>query len=317
MSHKSRAARLLVIACSLLMGIAIWPACVAGETNSDTSSLQTIDEENLTDSEEELLRQINVVDEFVYGVEQELFKALSDTELERTQLFEALAESNSVADLPRMLQVVEQTRPVDTLQSDRSTYLLFVKDIAGRSRNYQAAIDADDLFAIHEYAVQIAVARARMVVDVSPFFCTAALALESQRVCEPEAKLGGDYGARLQAIFRNLAAQIRPRIAFVPTQFDAKEEARAADALQAAMADALERALGPVRDLKPPVVLAPDHERLLRYLSDSLDVFAPGLLAFGLQPSATEGLQEFAKLTSSTRDDLSPTTLAIISLFEE
>ena len=312
MSHKSRAARLLVIACSLLMGIAIWPACVAGETNSDASSLQTIDEENLTDSEEELLRQINVVDEFVYGVEQELLEALSDSEMGRTQLFQALSEANPEADLQRMSQVVQQTRPVDTLHSDRSRYLLFVKDIAERSRNYQAAIDREDLFAIQEYTVQIALARASMVADVSPFFCTAALALESQRVCEPETRLGGDYGARLQAVFRNLGAQIRPRIKFVQTQYDAEEEAMAVDALQAAMADALRRAFGPVRDLEPPVALAPDHQRLLQYLSESLDLFASEL-----QPPALEGLQEFAKLTSSTRDDLSPTRLAIVPLLEE
>jgi len=285
---------------------------MAGETNSDASPLPTIDEEELTESEQELLGQINVVDQLVYSVEQELLEALSDTDMERTQLFEALAEANSVADLPRMRQIVEQTRPVDTLQLDRSRYLRFVKDIAAGSRDFQTAIDVGDLFTIHEYAVQIAVARARMVVEVSPFFCTTALAVESQGACESETLLGGEYGTKLQVMFRNLAAQIRPRLTFVPTQYVAEEEAMAADALQAAIADALRRAFGPVRDLEPPMVLAPDHKRLVQYLSESMDLFASER-----QPSTTEVLQEFAKLTSSTRDDLTPTTLAIVSFFEE
>ena len=142
LAQKSFAVRLLVIACSLLMAIAIWPACVAGDTGSDALPLPTIDEENLTESDDELLRQISLVDEFVYGVEQELLEAISDTEIERAQLFETLSEANPGADLMRMREVVQQTGPVDTLQSDRSTYLDFVKDLAARSRSYQAAIDS-------------------------------------------------------------------------------------------------------------------------------------------------------------------------------
>ena len=312
MAQKSRAGGWLVIACSVLVAIAIWPACVPEKTNPDASRLPTIDEENLTDSEKELLGQINVVDKMVYGIEQELLVALSNTELERDQLFEALSEANPTVDLRQMSQVVEQTRPVDTLQSDRSKYLSFVRGIAERSRNYQAAIDAEDLFAIHEYAVHIAVERASMMIGISPFFCTAALARDSQRVCEPETRLGGDYGARLQAIFRNLAALIQARITFVPTQYDAEEEAMAEDTLQAALTDALRDALGRVHTLEPAVELAPDHERLAQYLLDSVDLFE-----MNIEPSITARFQEFAVLTSSTRDDLSPTALAILSFFEE
>lgn len=309
---------MFIIACSALMAVLIWGGCAAPkqETNNEASPglSSTLDVQNPTEAEAEFLRQLKIVDERVRSHEQLLLETLSDARLERSQLFKVLAAAIPAGDLRRMYQIVEQTKPVPTLQSDRKRYASYVRDVADRSRGYEQAVDAEDLLAVHRFAVDIMVARALMLSDVSPTFCLAALA---EPVCESATRLGDDYGIKVQGIFRELAARIGPRISFLPPQYERAEAEEIAEAFQSAIVDALQRALEPVRRLQPPAELVSDHERFVQYLSESLELFTLSDLQQPIAERFREQLEEFAALTVATRDDLTPTARTIVLFFEE
>ena len=153
-----------------------------------------------------------------------------------------------------------------------------------------------------------------MLIEISPTFCLAALA---EPVCEGETRLGGDYGVKLQSIFRDLKARIGPRISFLPAQYEPAEAEEVAGAFQSAIIVALQRVQEPIRRLQPPAELASDHERLVEYLSESLALFTPSNLEQPAPERLKEQLEDFAALTVATRDDLTPMARTIVSFYEE
>lgn len=307
----------LPIAAVLLLVLAVaGTACAVSKPETIRTPLATPPSAGeLTAADAELLRQISVIDERVRGDEQLLLQRLSGLRLDRAQLFEALSATNPNLDLSRLHEVAIQLGPVDSLGPDHERYIAYLRDIAAQSRRFQQIVETEDLVAVHQYAIDIMVARAIMLNEVSPLFCAQALVVRIEDCRSMGAPAGGDYGLALRTAFRGLSSQIGPRMAFFPTQYGQDEIGAATAALLEGVVSSLQRTTESVRALEPPLELRADHERIMRFLSESLillNVSEPEQLDLA---RLNELLEDFATLTEETGNDLSATAKAIVSPF--
>ncbi len=303
----------LPIGAVLLLVLAV--AGIACAASSPATSPARPSASELAAADTELLRQISVIDTWVQANEQQLLERLSGLQLDRGQLFEALSEANPSQDLSRMHEVALQLGPVESLGPSHKRYVRYLQDIAARSRSFEQTVVAEDLIAVHQYAIDIMVARAMMLAEVSPLFCTEGLVAFLEDCESIRTPAGSDYGRALHKAFRSLGSQIGPRIMFFPTQYNQDEIGRATEALLAGVVSSLEVTLGSIHALEPPPELRADHERIMRFLSESLTFFDVSAVEQLSLEELTEVLEEFASLTEETGLDLSAAAKAIVSPF--
>lgn len=305
------------IAAVLLLVLAvIGIACAASgpDTAQDPSPTRPSGGE-LAAADTELLRQIAALDKRVQSDEQLLVERLSGLQLDKGQLFGALSEANPSLDLSRMHEVARQLGPVDSLRPSHKRYIRYLQDIAARSRSFEQTVVGEDLIAVHQYAIDIMVARAMMLAEVSPVFCAEALVVRAEDCRRIEAPAGGDYGMALRTAFRSLSSQIETRTEFFPTQYEQDEIGPATAALMEGVITSLQRTTESVRALEPPLELRADHERIMRFLSESLtvlDMSRPDQLG---SEQMNELLEDFVALTEETGSDLSAAAKVIVSPF--
>ncbi len=300
----------------LLVQVVIGIACAASgpDTAPDPSPTRPGAGE-LAAADTELLRQISVIDTRVQGHEQLLLERLSGFQLDRGQLFEALSEASPSLDLSRMHEVALQLGPVESLGPSHERYIRYLQDIAARSRSFEQTVEGEDFVAVHQYAIDIMVARAMMLAEVSPRFCTEGLVTLVEDCESTESLAGGDYSIALRTAFRTLDSQIGPRTKFFPAQYNQDEMGDAAAALLAGVVSPLERAVGSIQPLEPPLELRADHERIMRFLLESLAFFDVSAVEEISLERLTEVLDDFATLTEETGRDLSAAAKAIVSPF--
>ena len=197
--------------------------------------------------------------------------ALTMGQLTRDEHLVALADAGVRQTLIFMLQAIEQLRP-QRLQSDQDVYIRYLVDSIAFGQRYEQAVGQGNFVNAHLSSIDIFLARTRMLTDVSTVFCERTFADESKALCEDSEPPGGQYGAALRQFLRPLSIEFLPRIEVFPSQY-APEEVASASALllKPGLIDTLTRAAGFVRELSPPARLSLDHDRITRYLAETLD----------------------------------------------
>ncbi|MCI0777245.1 MAG: hypothetical protein J4N95_03610 [Chloroflexi bacterium] len=294
-----------IAAATSLILATVGVACAASspEARQDPSPTLSATGE-LTAAEAQLLRQIPIIDRRVLDYAQLLVERLAASELNRESLFQALSEAEPSLEFSRMFEVAIQLGPVTSLQSDHERYIRYLRDISARGRGFEAKVEGNDLVAVHQYAVEIMVARAVMMTEVSPNFCMAAL-VNVEDACEStEARAGGDYGVALRSAFRLLDSQIGPRVGFFPSQYEEDELEAAIEDLLVEVAGSLRRTMESVQGLEPPPELRAVHERIMRFLSESLTLLDVSELQRLRRERMNVLLEDFLTLTDDVTGSL-------------
>ncbi len=217
-----------------------------------------------------------------------------------------------------MVQQAEQLDAPDRYQSDHDSYLQSLRDSLPLSRDFDLAIDDSDLVAVQLARTELFLSRTRLLLQASPAFCQAALESDLSPSCaSAEPPAGGAYGAELYAIFRRFAAEFSPRVGAFPPAYTPEERFATLEALQPEIISALEEALGSVRALEPPAELRADHDRVIQYFEETLDVSrAISQAAEDRDFAATEEqFQRSGAVVCSAVQDLSPEVLPIVAAF--
>ena len=225
----------------------------------------------LSAEDAEFVDQMALIDSEIVRKEDILKEALTLAEPGRDEHLAALAEAGVRRTFEFMLQATQQLLP-QQLQRDQRVYVVYLRDSIGFARRYEQAVEQKDLVAAHLDTIALLVARAKMLTNVSALFCERTFAADSKALCDSSEPPGGSYGAALRPIFRQLSSEFLPTIEFFPSQYSPEEAASAfASLLDSGLINTVQRAYESVQALNPPARLRLDHDRITRYLADTLD----------------------------------------------
>lgn len=216
--------------------------------------------------------QVALIDSEIVRNEDNLKDALTLGQLTRDEQLAALADAGVRQTFEFMLQAIEQLRP-QRLQSDQDVYVRYLLDSIAFGQRYEQAVGQGNFVSAHLSSIDIFLARTRMLTDVSTVFCERMFADESKTLCEGSEPPGGQYGLALRQFLLPLSIEFLPRIEVFPSQYTPEEVASAsALLLKPGLIDTMTGAAGFVRELSPPARLRLDHDRITRYLAETLDI---------------------------------------------
>lgn len=299
----------------LLVVAVLGGGCAADGSDTDEASRpsERFDVGGLTEADHEYLRQLAIVDEEAFRNEALLVEYLADTALSREEVLLGISEADLPFRFRNMADLAVQLRPGDALRLDHQQYVAFRDDVLARSEPLQGWVDTGNLLSIHEYAIEVAVARAFVSVEVSTAFCGALAAAPPG--CPSDDPPAGEYGRALRFELRRLAAQTEARAGFFPVHYDETEASFAVQLVLAEDAEAYRRARDDLQLLEPPGELRTDHRRILQFLVDGAAVLEVTEQTPRTVDDMRSQMEGVAALKSELADGLSPTALAIISPF--
>lgn len=269
----------------------------------------------LSAEDAEFVDQLALIDSEIVRKEDILKDALTLAEPARDEHLAALAEAGVRRTFEFMLQATQQLLP-QQLQRDQRVYVVYLRDSIGFARRYEQAVEQKDLVAAHLDTIALLVTRAKMLTNVSALFCERTFAADSKALCDSSEPPGGSYGAALRPIFRQLSSEFLPRIEFFPSEYAPGEVASAsASLLEQGLIDMMRRAVEFVPELRPPARLRLDHDRIIRYLADTLDVVLAIVAATEVQDISLTDVDfgTLARLRMEAADDLSEDAKTIVA----
>ena len=306
----------LVIGLVLLAAVTI--AACSGSGDEESPEATATGPAVQSDDETQYVEQVAAIDVLIVEKVGSIGEALATTWPTKERLLSVLGDADVSGTFEAMVQQAEQLEAPERYQSDHDSYLQFLRDGLLRSRDFDQAIDDSDLVAVQLAQTDLFLSRTRLLVEASPAFCQAALDSELPPSCaSAEPPAGGAYGAELYAIFRLYAAEFNPRVGAFPPAFTPEERFAALEVLQPGIISTLEEALGSVRALEPPSELLADHDRLIQYLEETLDVSRAISQAAEDQDFAAteEQFERSGAVVCSAVQDLSPEVLLIVAAF--
>ncbi|MCH8009816.1 MAG: hypothetical protein IIC91_13235 [Chloroflexi bacterium] len=268
----------------------------------------------LSAEDAEFVDQMALIDSEIVRKEDILKEALTLAEPGRDEHLAALAEAGVRRTFEFMLQATQQLLP-QQLQRDQRVYVVYLRDSIGFARRYEQAVEQKDLVAAHLDTIALLVARAKMLANVSALFCERTFAADSKALCDSSEPPGGSYGAALRPIFRQLSSEFLPTIEFFPSQYSPEEAASVfASLLDSRLIGTVQRAYESVQALNPPARLRLDHDRITRYLADTLDAaLTMGATTENQNISADVDFGAYARLRNDAANDLSAEAKAIVA----
>lgn len=248
------------------VGYALLIAC-----GTDDPSLTPLDPNTIQSADAEFMDQMALIDSELVRSEENLKDALTLGQLTRDEHLAALADASVRRTFEFMLQAVRQLQPF-RIWRDQNAYVQYLADSVESGKRYEQALREGDLVTAHLHSTEIFLARARMLIGVSAVFCEGTFVGDSRALCENSEPPGGAYGAALRQFFEPLNSELLPRIEFFPSQYALWEvNSASASLLDPGLISTLRNAFEFVQGLSPPARLRQDHDRITRYLGDTLD----------------------------------------------
>ncbi len=235
---------------------------------------------DLSDAEAEYLEDISPIDRTFGDLLASISEALRTTWPTRERLLDVLGEADVSATFAAARKQVEQLSPPDKFGPDHSRYLEFLNEATPYLHDHDQAVQGGDLVGVFVGRAHAFVARGKMRRGVSAGFCNALThgapegAPTRSPFCggEGEQLPGGEYGTALHAIFRLYATEFNPRVSSFPPAFTPDELYSSLAILNPEIETVIEEARDMVMALTPSAELRADHDRLILYLEENLEL---------------------------------------------
>ncbi len=219
------------------------------------------------------LDAVRGIDEEIGSIVIEIDEALNASWPTRGRLFAVLDEAELASTFATMVKQAEALEPPDGYSADHQLYLASLSESAERAEEMQAAIDEEDLLNFRLRITDLFLSRANLLLHASLTFCSGVLQESEPPHCLPPVPApAGEYGAALRDVMRRFQSEFVPRVRSFPPAMTEEERNAALGILQPAIISALEQAGDEAADLDPPDERRADHEVILRYFTDTLDV---------------------------------------------
>ena len=191
----------------------------------------------------------------------------------RGALFEALEEAGAGTAFDAGLAAMEALDPPERFRDDHALGLDGLRDFQRVDREVGQAVVDNDLVAFALANVQLGRLSVVNPLQHSSTFCLARFN-DSPNLCErPDFSSSGEYGERLYSIMIRIETDVGPAVG--AGQLPALNDEEILEILNAVAANALkilEQSGEDVRALDPPDGFEADHDRLVRYLGDLLEI---------------------------------------------
>ena len=189
----------------------------------------------------------------------------------RGALFEALEEAGAGTAFDAGLAAMEALEPPERFRDEHALALDGLREFQRVDREVGQAVEDNDLVAFALANVQLGRLGVENPLQHFSTFCLARY--DSPHLCErPDFSSSGEYGEELYSTMIRLETDVRPMLASQMPALNEEESLEIFAALAPSALDALEQIDEAVGALDPPDSLEADHDRLVRYLGDLLEV---------------------------------------------
>ena len=244
-------------------------------------------------------------------------------------ILSALVEAGAGTTFDPVLEALEEIEPTERFVEEHRIIVEGVASLVEADQGIGAAAADGDIAGFELGNMNLALAGGAMRLELSSEACNA---LPTQGdLCAPDFELpGGEYGAALNEVMRDLAVELLPRMGTLQDSpqgpflaltyvllYSPEELAAVYDAIDTEAQAALADAASAVNDLEPPDDLKPDHERLEAWFDETTDVLEALFLATGEDNrSERDRLQaQFRSGLCNAADDFSLEASALVGVF--
>ena len=255
---------------AVILALAVAVAC-SDDTDESVTVPPTLEPPSADDIA--YLDAIRGIDEEIGSIVQQIDEALGASWPTRGRLFSVLDEAELASTFATMLDQASALKPPDGYSADHQLYLASLSESAELPEEMQAAIDEEDLLNFRLRITDLFLSRAGLLLRASLTFCGGVLQESQPPHCAPPVPApAGEYGAALREVMRRFQSEFGSRVGSFPPAMTEEERNTALGILQPAIISALEQARDEVSDLDPPEEFRADHEVILRYFTDTLEV---------------------------------------------
>ena len=230
---------------------------------------------DLTAGEQEYLDQV-FVNSVNFGETFDFIgDALNQTWPTRERFLGVLKEADLPAAQNNFLQEVQKLVPPERFKQDQESLVLFLTEQTEYlTKFYYQTLDDNDLVPFVVGRANIGVAQQRLLLNVSGPFCrTLFPATPGPVQCHTgESASGGAYGAEIQDILKRHEAEFGPRVSGFLPALTPEELFASLAALQTEIEEVIANTRDELRALEPPEEVRADHERLVQYFVEILEV---------------------------------------------
>ena len=298
-------------------------AACGGSDNDDTArptaTPAATEDIALSEPEEQYLKDMAAIDTRIGAKVVAVDIALNTTWPTRGRLISVMQDADVGATFDTMLKEVERLVPPDRFRSDHDLYVQSLQDSLALSEDFARALADEDLVATYLIRADLFLTRTSLLLAASPAFCDAALRVISPGCESAEPLPLGAYGAELRSIVRRFTAEFDPRVGSFPPAFTPEEWFTALAALQPEIIEAIEDGLAALQPLEPPEEIRADHDRIIQFFEEILDVAQAISQAAeaGDFDKTEEEFQRSGAVVCSARGDLSAEVKPIVAFFFE
>lgn len=232
-----------------------------------------LDAAELTDAEAAYLEELRDIDARIADRVQVVEEALSTAYPTRGRLFQVVGEQELHGTFQTMLAAAQAITPPDRFVDDHQAYVGSLQESIDLAEQLEAAMEDEDIVRFALLTTELFLSRTHLLANASPVFCNESLSADIRPRCAPSEPLpGGDYGAQLNQAFRTFVAEFSPRVGSFLPAFSPDDRIAALLELQPPIIEALENVLDEAQALDPPDALRDDHDRIVQYIEETLDV---------------------------------------------
>ena len=298
-------------------------------TSTPAPAIAAFGDGDLSDTEVEYLERLGAAEAKIGEVVNSIGEALDQSWHTRGLILGVLKEADISGTLKTVLGDVEQLNPPDRFRADHERFVQFLRDEGiPYSGEHDRAVDDGDLVGVVVGRARLLAARGRVDIEVSPVFNIALSGSDAPPIDDggppdppPINRIDGDgpfpegaYEAELSDIVGSFITEFRPRVTGFLRALTPDELFESLAILQPEIEAVLKEAGESVRALEPPNELRADHEVLIRYFEETLEV-ARAITRAAKDQDSAKLREEFTRsgiVLCDARRDLSPALIPIV-----
>ena len=255
----------------VLLAFTLLAACGGSEDQQTPSP-------TATDAETAYLEQVRTLEAELGVAFERIGEMLSRAYAVREVLFEAVARADLHSVFESVLRQAEEIAPPGRFRVDHERYVQMLRDSYPLALESERAIEDKDLLGLYISRARFAENRNTLLLETSLAFCTGTvpedlLGIGRPSPCGRPADLPGEaYGVALYDIMQRYQLEFSPRVSSFPLGMLPDEFFTALLILNPEIEAVIAEALEAAEQLSPPEEFRTDHQRLLQYFRENLEL---------------------------------------------